>query len=49
MDDPEKGNPVTICIDFYKAKIQSDSVIDRFKLRIVVIGDLHNKEMVGYT
>ena len=30
----------------YKEKIQSDGSIDKLKLRIVVIGDLQNKELV---
>ena len=34
-------------MDVYKAKIQSDGSIDKLKLRIVVRGDLQNKEMVG--
>ena len=33
----------------YKAKIQSDGSLDKLKLRIVVIVDLNNKEMVGDT
>ena len=33
-------------MDVYKAKIQSDESLDKLKLRIVVRGDLHNKEMV---
>ena len=33
----------------YKANIQSDKSLDKLKLRIVVIGDLQNKEMVGDT
>ena len=33
----------------YKAKIQSDGSLDKSKLRIVVRGDLQNKEMVGDT
>ena len=36
-------------MDVYKAKIQSDGSIDKLKLRIVVRGDLQNKEMVGDT
>ena len=36
-------------MDVYKAKNQSDGSLDKLKLRIVVIGDLQNKEMVGYT
>ena len=34
---------------FYKAKIQSDVSLEKFKLRIVVRGNLQNKEMVGDT
>ena len=34
-------------MDVYKAKIQSDGSLDKLKLRIVVRGDLQNKEMVG--
>ena len=33
-------------MDVYKAKIQSDGSLDKLKLRIVVGGDLKNKEMV---
>ena len=36
-------------MDVYKAKIQSDGNLDKLKLRIVVRGDLQNKEMVGDT
>ena len=36
-------------MDVYKAKIKSDGSIDKLEMRIVVIGDLQNKEMVGYT
>ena len=36
-------------MDVYKAKIQSDRSMDKLKLRIVVRGDLENKEMVGDT
>ena len=36
-------------MDGYKAKIQSDGIQDKLKLRIVVRGDLWNKELVGYT
>ena len=34
-------------MDVYKAKIQSNGSLDKLKLRIVVRGDLHNKEIVG--
>ena len=40
VDEPEKGEPMTTCMDVYKAKIQSDVILDKFKLIIVVIGDL---------
>ena len=36
-------------MDVYKARIQSDRSLDKLKLRIVVRGDLQNKEMVGDT
>ena len=49
IEDPKDGEPVTPCIDVYKAKIQSDGSLDKLKLRIVVRGDLKNEEMVGYT
>ena len=49
VKDPEKDEPVTPCMDVYKAKIQSDGSLDKLKLRIVVRGDLKNKEFVGYT
>ena len=36
-------------MDVYKAKIKSDGSLDKLKLRIVVRGDLQNKELVGNT
>ena len=36
-------------MDVYKAKIQSDGSLDKLKLKIVVRGDLQNKELVGDT
>ena len=36
-------------MDVYKAKIQSDRSLDKFKLWILVRGDLQNKELVGDT
>ena len=47
IEDPKDDEPVTPCMDVYKAKIQSDGSLDKLKLRIVVRGDLQNKEMVG--
>ena len=49
VEDQNEGEPVTQCIDVYKAKIQSDGSLDKLKLRIVVRGDLQNKEIVGDT
>ena len=47
IEDPKDGEPVTPCMDVYKSKTQSDGSLDKLKLRIVVRGDLKNKEMVG--
>ena len=47
MDEPEKLDPVTPYMDVYKEKIQSDVSLDKLKLRILVRGDLKNKEMIG--
>ena len=49
IEDKKEGEPVTPCMDVYKSKIQSDESLDKLKLRIVVRGDLQNKEMVGDT
>ena len=49
MYDPEKGDPVTTCMDVYKAKIQYNGTLDKLKLIIVVRGDLQNNEMIGDT
>ena len=49
IEDPKNGEPVTSCMDVYKAKIQSDGSLDKLKLSIVVREDLQNKEMVGDT
>ena len=44
-----KGDPVTPCMDVYKAKIQYGGILDKFKLIIVVRGYLQNKELFGET
>ena len=36
-------------MDVYKTKIQADGSLDKLKLKIVVRGDLQNKELVGDT
>ena len=43
VEDQNEGEPVTTCMDVYKAKIQSDGSLEKLKLRIVVRGDLQNK------
>ena len=49
VQETETGETVTPCMDVYKAKIQSDGSLDKLKFRIVVRGDLKNKELVGGT
>ena len=49
MDYLDKGDPVTPCMDFYKAKIQSDGSLDKLNFIIVVRGDFHNKDIIGDT
>ena len=36
MYDPEKGDPITSCMNFYNANIQSDGIIDKLKFIIIV-------------
>ena len=45
----KEGEPVTPCMDVYRAKIQSVEGLDKLKLRIEVRGDFQKKEMVGDT
>ena len=47
VQDPEKGDPVTPCMDVYKAEIQSHGSLDKLKLIILVRGDLQNTELFG--
>ena len=47
IEDQNEGEPVTPCINVYNAKIQYDVSLDKLKLRIVVRGDMQNKEFVG--
>ena len=49
VEDPEKDNPVTPCVDVYKSKIQPGGILDKLKLRIIVRGDLYNRKLVGDT
>ena len=48
VDDPLKSEPITICMDVYKEKIQSYGSLNKLKWRIVVIGYLQNKDSIGY-
>ena len=34
-------------MDVYKVKIQSDGSLDKLNIRVVVRGDMQNKELVG--
>ena len=43
VQEPEKGEPLTPCMDVYRAKIQYDGSIDKLRLIMVVRGDLQNK------
>ena len=43
IEDPEKDESVTPCMDVYKAKIQSDGSLDEIKLIILIRGDFQNK------
>ena len=49
VEDPEKDEPVNLCMDVYKAEIQSDGNLDKLNVRFAVRGDLKNKELVGDT
>ena len=49
MYDPDKGYPVTPCMDVYKENIPSDGSLDKLKSIIVVIGDLQNKKIIWDT
>ena len=40
MNDPDKGDTVTPCMDVYNINIQYDERLDKLELIIVVIGDL---------
>ena len=40
VQEPDKGEPMTPCMDIYKDKIQSNGSLDNIKLRIVVRQDL---------
>ena len=47
LDEPKKRDHVTPCMYVYKSKIQYDVSLNTLKLIIVVIGYLHNKNLIG--
>ena len=49
VQEQDKGETVTPCMDVYKAKIQTDGSLDKLKLRIMVRRYMQNKELVGDT
>ena len=49
VEDLDKGEPVTPCMDVHKAKIQSDGSLDKLNLRILARVYLQNKELFGDT
>ena len=49
VQDSEKCETVTPCMDVYEAKIQSDRSLEKLKLIIVVRGYIQNKKLVGDT
>ena len=49
VQEPEKYEPMTTCMDVYKSKIQSDGSLDNIKLRIMGRRYLQNKELFGDT
>ena len=49
MNDTDKGDSVTPCMDVYKLRIKSDGSLEKLKSRIVVIEDFQNKEIIGDT
>ena len=40
---------MTPCMYDYKLKTQSDGSLDKLKMRILVRGDLQNKDLIGDT
>ena len=49
MNDLGKRDPLTPRMGVYTARVQYDVIIDKLKLRIVVIGYLQNKDIIGNT
>ena len=49
VDENEKGEPKTPCMDVYKSKIQYYGSLDELKVIGVVRGYLHIKDLIGDT
>ena len=49
IEDTYKDEPINPCMGVYKYMINSNGSLDKLNQRIVVVGDLHTKELVGYT
>ena len=49
VDEPEKGEPLTPCIGVNNTNIHSGGSIETLMLRIMVRGDLPNKDLIIYT
>ena len=49
MEEPREIDPLNPCMDVYKAKIQYDGSLEKLNLRVVVRGELKNREVIGYT
>ena len=49
LQDPEKDETMTPCMDVYNSKTQSGGSLHKLGLRTVVRGDLKNKDLVGNT
>ena len=49
VDEHEKGEPKTPCMDFYKSKIQYYGSLDELKVISVVRVYLHIKDLIGDT
>ena len=43
VDDTEKGDPETPCMDVHKVTIKYDLILDKLKLIIVIRDDLQDK------
>ena len=49
MYEPGTGDTVNQSMDVYKANIQSDGIIYKLRLIIVLRGDLQKRDLIGDT